>query len=480
MWALLRLARASFLFGRIFLSYIAQLWYQRFLGREHPSVVARWKGVHAKNAKRLYYGMVSLRGVFIKLGQILSVMGTFLPRVYAVEMEKLQDQVPPHPFDEIEDAIIDSMGKSPAQLYAEFDETPIAAASLGQVHRATLHTGEKVAVKILYPQVSTIMAIDLIVMGWANQVLKIWFPGQILDKVREQLRDLLARETDYRNEAECMKRMAANFAGHDDVAFPSVFEELSSDRVLTMTFMDGVKISKKAEIEAMGLDPNQVAKVLVEAFYKQLFMDAFFHADPHPGNFLVQKTEKGGPRVVVLDFGAASECPRNLIDGMLDVLKGMFSRDDAMVVKGIHTMGFVAADGNVQLLERTVRVYFQKLLALDIQDFGRIKPEVAASLADPGMDRDDLRELMKSVAYPEGWFYVERAVVIIFGLAAQLAPKMNTVQVGFPYIMRLMASRQAEAAALAAAAPPPPAPTNPRISATHATVAVSATRTSAA
>src|SRR5689334_14648031 len=110
MWALLRLVRASFLFGRIFLSYIIQLWYQRFLKREHPSVVARWKVVHAKNAKRLYYGMVSLRGVFIKLGQILSVMGTFLPRVYAVEMEKLQDQVPPHPFDEIEDAIIDSMG----------------------------------------------------------------------------------------------------------------------------------------------------------------------------------------------------------------------------------------------------------------------------------------------------------------------------------------------------------------------------------
>jgi hypothetical protein len=120
-------------------------------------------------------------------------------------------------------------------------------------------------------------------------------------------------------------------------------------------------------------------------------------------------------------------------------------------VKGIHTMGFVAADGNVALLERTVRVYFQKLLALDIQDFGRIKPEVAASLADPGLDRDELRDLMKSVAYPEGWFYVERAVVILFGLSAQLAPKMNIVQVGFPYLMRMMASRQAEADAAAKA-----------------------------
>ncbi len=448
MWALFRLARATFLFGRIFLSYITQLWLSRLRGPE--AVRERWKRVHAINAKRLYHGMVTLRGVFIKLGQILSVMGTFLPRVYALELEKLQDQVPPQPIDVIEGAITESLGQPTAKLYASFDRKALAAASLGQVHRATLHSGEQVAVKILYPNVATIIKIDLVVMGWAIRVLKHWFPGQILDKVREQLRDLLGRETDYRHEARCMARMASNFAGHPDVLFPRTYPELSSERVLTMTFMEGVKISRKQELEALGLDPYAVAKVLVEAFYKQVFVDGFFHADPHPGNFLVQRGDKG-PKVVVLDFGAATPCPKHLIDGMIDVLKGLFGRDDKLVVKGIHTMGFVAADGNVELLERTVRIYFQKLLALDIQDFGRIKPEVAASLADPGLERDELRDLMKSVAYPDGWFYVERAVVILFGLSAQLAPKMNTVQVGFPYIMRVMAARQAEADAAARA-----------------------------
>jgi ubiquinone biosynthesis protein len=448
MWAVFRLVRATFLFGRIFVSYITMLWIQRLRGRD--KVRERWRRVHAKNAKRLYHGMVTLRGVFIKLGQILSVMGTFLPRVYAVELEKLQDQVPPQPFDVIEDAIVGSLGKPPLALFASFEEKALAAASLGQVHRATLHGGGEVAVKILYPNVATIIKIDLVVMGWAIRVLKHWFPGQILDKVREQLRDLLAHETNYRHEAECMARMAGNFVGHTEVLFPRVYPELSSDTILTMTFMEGVKISRRVELEAMGLDPYAVAKILVESFYKQLFIDGFFHADPHPGNFLVQKSDTG-PKVVVLDFGAATECPRNLIDGMIDILKGLFAKDDALVVKGIHTMGFVAADGNVALLERTVRVYFQKLLALDIQDFGRIKPEVAAGLADPGLDRDELRDLMKSVAYPEGWFYVERAVVILFGLSAQLAPKMNIVQVGFPYLMRMMASRQAEADAAAKA-----------------------------
>jgi predicted unusual protein kinase regulating ubiquinone biosynthesis (AarF/ABC1/UbiB family) len=441
MWALIRFLRALFLFGRIFTSYMFQLYAAPRLMSEER-VRERWKKVHRKNARRLYRGMVKLRGVFIKLGQILSVMGTFLPRAYAEELEKLQDQVPPHDFDEIENAFEASLGKWPLEAFREFEEKPIAAASLGQVHRAVTRDGEKVAVKILYPNVATIIDIDLRVLAVAVRVLRHWFPMKILETVRLQLRDLLDRETDYRHEARCMARMAANFAGTADVLFPRVRPELSSDRVLTMTFMEGVKISRRAELEAMGLDPYAVAKLLIEAFYKQLFLDGFFHADPHPGNFLVRRGDKGQPQVVVLDFGAATECPQNLIDGMIDILKGLFARNDDMVVRGIHTMGFVAADGNRELLERTVRTYFAKLLQLDIQDFGKIRPEAMASFADPGLKRDELRELMKSVAYPDGWFYVERAVVIIFGLSAQLAPKMNTVQVGFPYIMRMMAARQ--------------------------------------
>jgi ubiquinone biosynthesis protein len=449
MWPVVRLVRATYLFGRIYLSYILQLELERLRGRERMR--ERWKAVHAKNAERLYEGMVKLRGVFIKLGQILSVMGTFLPRAYAEKLEKLQDQVPPHAFDEIDDVINESLGKPASVIFKKFDEKALAAASLGQVHRAELFTGEQVAVKVLYPNVATIIKIDLVVMGWAIRVLRRWFPRQLLEAVRDQLRDLLGRETNFRHEAGCMKRMADNFAGNSEVLFPKVFPELSSERVLTMTFMEGVKISRRSELEAMGIDPYVVAKLLVESFYKQLFIDGFFHADPHPGNFLVQAGEKG-PKLVVLDFGAATEAPRNLIDGMIDILRGLFAKDDDMVVKGIHTMGFVSADGNHELLEDTVRVYFQKLLALDIQDFGRIKAKDMASFADPGLQREDLHELMKSVAYPDGWFYVERAVVIMFGLSAQLAPKLNTVQVGFPYIMRMMAARQMQPA-------PTPVPT---------------------
>jgi ubiquinone biosynthesis protein len=445
MWAALRLVRASMLLLAIFTSYLVQWTLARLFGDEKPGRVReRWKRVHRKNAKRLYRGIVRLRGVYIKMGQVLSIMGTFLPRAYAEELETLQDQVPPHPFDEMERTFVASIGRRPSEVFASFTETPLAAASLGQVHRATLLTGEEVAVKLLYPNVATVIRIDLRVLRWAMKLYSLFVPVRALERVIDQLQDLLARETDYIHEGRCMERMAKSFADDPDVLFPVVHWELTTKQVLTMRFMEGIKISRKPELEAAGIDAYAVAKKLIEVFYKQLFVDHFFHADPHPGNFLVQKGERG-PRIVVLDFGAASETRPALIDGMLDILRGLFARDDAMVIRGIETMGFVAVGGDRELMHRTIRAYFQKLLDLNIQDFGRIKPEVAMKLADPGMKRDELRELMKSVEYPDGWFYVERAVVIIFGLCAQLAPKMNTVQVGFPYIVRLMAERQARA-----------------------------------
>ena len=433
MWPALRLLRASILLFRIFASYIVQIGLSKIFG--YQRLRARWQRVHRRNAKRLYRGILRLRGVYIKMGQVLSIMGTFLPRAYGEELEGLQDQVPPHSWKEVERTFFTDFGRLPREAFTSFEEKPLAAASLGQVHRARLPDGTDVAVKILYPNVDVIIKIDLRVLRWGMSLYGWFVPMRSLQRVIDQLQDLLQRETNYVHEARCCERMAKNFAGQADVLFPLIHWPLTSERVLTMTFMPGVKISRKEELVAQGIDPYAVAIRLVQVFYQQLFLDRFFHADPHPGNFLVQP----GPRLVILDFGAASESHPNLIDGMLDVLKGMFARDDAQVIRGIETMGFVARDGDRDLLHRAVRIYFQKLLKLDIQDFGRIRPEVARDLANPGLERDEIRDLMKSVEYPDGWFYVERASVIMFGLASQLAPKLNTIQVGFPYIMKLLA-----------------------------------------
>jgi len=446
MWAATRLLRASRVFGTIFLSYLwalswARLWPSRF------DTKAFWSKRHRRNARRMYRAFVSLRGVYIKLGQILSVMGTFLPRAFTEELEKLQDEVPAQPYRTISKGFVRAFGKDPKHAFATFAEQPIAAASLGQVHEATDADGRRLAVKILYPNVATIIRVDLRVLGWALGIYRTFVPVQQIERVHEQLEDMLNRETDLANEARCIQRMAKNFASDPDVLFPEVVPQWTCETVLTMSFMDGVKISKKDALDKIGLDPYAVATKLTQVFYKQLFADRFFHADPHPGNWFVQRGPEGQPRIVVLDLGSASEVTDNLADGMLDILQGLMTRNDDLVVKGIETMGFVAEGGDRELLERATRRYFEKLLNLNITDFSKISPDMAKNLADVEVKRDDLRELMKSIAYPEGWFYVERAVVIMFGLASQLAPKLNTIHVGFPYIMKFLAERRAARAA---------------------------------
>ena len=460
----IRLVRALFVFGVIFASYLVHLGLLKVFRRYRPDpetgkevehqpdwLRARRKRVDAKNAKRLLRGMLRLRGVYIKLGQVLSIMGGFLPRVYGRELEQLQDAVPPRPFADIERAFRASIGRAPRECYRDIEPEPIAAASLGQVHVAHLDDGTKVAVKVLYPGIRGVVKTDMKVVDLALRVYKWFVPVQNLEQVHSSLVDLLDRETDYIHEAECMAQMAENFATEDDILFPSVVEELSSADVLTMTFMEGIKISHVEEMEALGIERRAVATRLVQCFYKQMFVDRVFHADPHPGNFLVQAGESPDrPRIVVLDFGAISTVEAAMIDGMIDVLRGFFEQKNELVMGGIEAIGFVAPDANRELLERTVKTYFQKLLKLEDRTVGALaKADMKdlEALADPELERRELRALMKSWRYPEGWFYVERASVLLFWLAGAIDPDLDTLQVGFPYVMPLLAERTAAAAA---------------------------------
>jgi predicted unusual protein kinase regulating ubiquinone biosynthesis (AarF/ABC1/UbiB family) len=466
-----RLIRATWLFGIIFASYMIQLGLSRVFDRagEPPPWLARRKeSVDLVNARRLYRGMLKLRGVFIKLGQVLSIMGGFLPRAYQTELESLQDQVPPHPFRDVEKAIVRELGKKPDDVFADIDHSPIAAASLGQVHVAHLKTGEKVAVKILYPGIRDVIKVDMRVLGWAVRVYKWFFPVGNIESVHASLVDLLRRETDYLHEAECMARMAKNFESDHDIICPVVVKELTTRDVLTMSFMEGFKITDFDAYEKNGVDRAFIAKRLVESFYKQLFVDRFFHADPHPGNFLVQARPEG-PAIVVLDFGAISEVSDPLIDGAFEILTGLMSQDGEKVLVGFRNMGFVAEEGNKALLEQTVMTYFKKLLKIKDRTPGalmRAQRKDLEKLADPELDRQEIRELMRSFTYPDGWFYVERAAVLAFWLCGRIAPDLDAMSVGVPYVMPALMERQlakmaAAAEALAPAAPQPPSSPHP-------------------
>ncbi len=467
MFLFFRLVRALFVFGTIFASYLVQLALARvfgtlpegrsaLLGRELPPwLAARRRRVDEKNARRLLRGMLRLRGVFIKLGQVLSIMGGFLPRAFARELEQLQDSVPPHPFSDLVAACEGSFGKAPSELFRDIDEVPLAAASLGQVHVAHLHDGRKVAVKFLYPHIREIVAVDMRVVRLAMRAYRWFVPVTKLDRVHESLVDLLRRETDYVHEAACMVRMAKNFEGEAHIAFPAPVHELTTKDVLVMTFMNGTKITKLDELRAQGVPTSEVAVRLIQAFYKMLFVDRFFHADPHPGNFLVEKQDGGGFRVVVLDFGAACEAKDGLVDGLLDCVQGVFTDDGELTLSGFFKMGFVAEGGNRELIEKTAKTYFGKLLKIKDRTpaaLMRQRPEDLQKLADPEATRTELQELMRSVEYPEDWFYVERASVMMFWLCAQIDPNLDTMTAGLPYVMPLVMARQAAQAAATAPA----------------------------
>lgn len=455
-----RLVRALWIFGIIFVSYVALLGLSSILGtwdkdkvsgREVEQVPDWVKGlrraVDRSNAKRLLRGMLELRGVYIKLGQILSIMGGFLPRVYTKELEQLQDAVPARPYEEIENAFFTSLGRTPAEVFARFERTPIAAASLGQVHLAWLKNddgseGTKVAVKVLYPGIRDVIQVDMRVIRLAVIAYKWFVPVAGIERVHEALVDLLRRETEYLHEAECMRRMARDFVKEKDILFPEPIAELTTSDVLTMTFMEGIKINKVDEMRAANIDPHAVATRFVECFYKQLFIDRFFHADPHPGNFLVQpgRTPRR-PKIVILDFGAVSEVQDRLVDGLLDVIGGLLDQDGKKLLEGFLHMGFASEEANRDLLERTVETYFQRLLRIKDRTPGalmRANRSELEQLVDPEVAREELRELMRSVEYPDGWFYVERASVLAFWLVGQIDPDVDAMRVGYPYVMPLL------------------------------------------
>jgi ubiquinone biosynthesis protein len=456
-----RLVRALWVFGVIFFGYVSQLglasvlgsWEKDETGREIERVPdwvrARKKRLDASNAKRLLQGMLELRGVYIKLGQILSIMGGFLPRVYTKELEQLQDAVPPQSYEVISRAFFEDFGKTPDECFARFEKTPLAAASLGQVHVAWLHgdrpgeEGTKVAVKILYPGIREVIKVDMRVIRLAVMAYKWFVPVTGIERVHEALVDLLRRETDYLHEAACMKQMAANFAKEKDILFPTPIAALTTESVLTMTFMEGIKINKLDELRAANIDPHSVATRFVESFYKQLFVDRLFHADPHPGNFLVQpgRTPRR-PKIVILDFGAVSEVKDQMVDGLLDIIGGLLEGNGKKLLDGFLRMGFASEEANHELLERTVETYFQRLLRIKDRTPGalmRANQRELEQLVDPEVAREELRELMRSVEYPEGWFYVERASVLAFWLVAQIDPDVDAMRVGYPYVMPLLA-----------------------------------------
>lgn len=423
------------LFWTIICSYAWEWVLARALSPERAS--RRLQQAHVRNARRLADGFARLRGVFIKMGQVLSVIGTFLPAAFGDALQALQDQVPPRPFSEIEGRLREAFGDEALSRFGSFEREPLAAASLAQVHRATTSDGRPIAVKVLYPGIETLIRRDLAVLRSLLPVIKIVIKVGRVERVFDELSAMLARETDYRHERANMARMRAIFAARNDVIVPEVIEELTAGGVLSMSYEAGSKINDLEAQAEQGIDSAAVAQLLVECYFTMLLEQRVFHADPHPGNLLVRP----GPKLVILDYGAVEELTPALSTGMKVVILGALTRNDDQILAGLEQMGFVAADGDRELLKEVGREYLKVLQSVKIQDFTKLDRQTMEKLSGYEQIRGRLRAVMKSVEYPEGYFYVERTLALLFGLTAQLAPKLGLPGLVMPHASKLMMLR---------------------------------------
>jgi ubiquinone biosynthesis protein len=446
-----RLLTAYFVTAQVTLSYVGLVLSRRFRGAESYQRATRAK--HQLNARRIEAAIVRLRGLFIKVGQLISIMANFLPDAFREELRGLQDQVPPRPYGDIEARLREEFGgRGPGEVFGEFASTPVASASIGQVHIARLPTGERVAVKVQYPDIEEIVHTDLRALKRIFGLLRWFMPDYGFDTIYREIREMVSAELDYRLEAAAMQKIAANFAGRSHVRLPRVMTEFSTARVLTTEWIDAAKIADLPRLEAERIDRRKAAQICVEAYCQQIFVDGLYHADPHPGNLLLQPPAVAGetPTIVFLDFGATATVSEGMRRGMVSFLQGAITRDTSRIVSAMKQMGFISRRADPEVFDRVVQYFHDKMRSqisvegLSLKDFRFDPEESLGSLLDLRAINVSLADLRDAFHIPKEWILLERTLLLLLGVCTTLDPEMNPTRVIQPYLERFLLGEKKE------------------------------------
>ncbi len=413
-----------------------------FLGRFFAQawLESRLEIVHAKNARRVMRTIVELQGLFIKVGQLLSVLANFLPAPFRDGLASLQDRVPPRPTSEIRQRIEGELGRSMADLFLRFDDEPIASASLGQVHEATTKDGRRVAVKVQHSDIDQIVHLDLRTIRRIMSIVSRFLPAKNLDVYYRQIKAMIEEELDFEREARNIDRIMQNFTADPTVVFPSPVGELSTRRVLVTTFVEGLKVSDLQRMQEANIDRRALARKIVETFCQMIFVDGVYHADPHPGNVLV------GPdgELVLLDFGAVAELSRDMKEGIPELVEGVIRRDTDRLIRALKKMGFISRGSTEDVSERVVEFFHQrfqedvKLESFNLKDIKLDPQRGIESLMSLRKMNIGLRELSEAFHVPRDWVYLERTLLLLTGVCTELDPDMNPVEIIHPFVQKFV------------------------------------------
>jgi aarF domain-containing kinase len=376
---------------------------------------AAWEHAHTVNAERLYRMAVDLKGLYIKGGQFLGTRSDVVPAPYSKSLSRLQDSVPPRPIAQVRATIEAEFGRPIAELFATFDDTPLGAASLAQVHRATLADGRQVVAKVQYPEVGALVRLDIRNMRTLVGIVARREPNFDYRAIVNEIGVQVPLELDFVREADMTRRIGANLSGLPDVMVPRVVDSLVSGRVLVTEYIDGARLLDAERLSRMAIDRAQLARTIASAYGHQILVDGLFQADPHPGNILVLE----GGRVALLDFGLTKELPDASRLGFARLVVGAADRDPAAIMAAFADLGVRTKSDDPAALLALTSVFFDS----------RPLTERPAGLAQ---QRRATRQNPVE-AIPGDLVLLGRVVGLLRGVCASLGSPLSPMQMLRPY-----------------------------------------------
>lgn len=419
---------ALWLFGRVIFwdVYIVKI----FPSIARRSQMRRWK----KYARGFSKYAISMGGVMIKLGQFASTREDILPEEIVRELENLQDEVPSIKYKHIKKVIEEELGEI-TTLFTWINEEPVAAASLGQVHRAQLKDGDRVVVKVQRPNIRGTVYTDLAALFIIAKIsMNFSFINRRADMVElsEEFGRVLLEEISYETETRNAKQFARIFRDNMGVYIPSVYDKLSTDKVIVLEDVTTIKINDYAALEAKGIDRKDVAQRLLDTYMQQIFEERFFHADPHPGNLFVYPLPvedeskyigKGGRPfyLIFIDFGMTGSLTIELTQGIIKTLEAVITQDADKLVKAYQDLGFLLPSADTKRIRQAIQVAFDEVWGMSMADMRDMDFERAADIGE--QFNDLLYDLPFRV--PQDFIYLGRTVGILSGMSTALDPNFN-------------------------------------------------------
>lgn len=388
--------------------------------------------VRMSSAQRVRRVLEELGPTFIKFGQIISTRSDLIPLEYARELQKLQDAVPAFDYAAVEEIVIRELGAAPEEIFERFDPEPLAAASIGQVHRAVLKGGDEVVVKMQRPGIEKVLETDLEIMLHLATLIEthiqeaeIAKPTTLVDVFAANLE----KEIDYLLEIGNIERFARNFAGESSLYIPAVYRDFSTRRIMTMEFVDGVKASDLAAIEEQGSDPCVIASRGMDLILKQIFEHGFFHADPHPGNILVLP----GSRIAFLDFGMMGKISLRDRRYFSDFVMRVARRDERRAARAMLKIICHNNDVDIALLEDDVGALIDRFFGLTLKNVE------AGPLMQGAIDVAARHRL----SIKPQFYLLIKAATTIEGLGRKLDPEFDLIAHCRPFIAKIQMEKYA-------------------------------------